>query len=176
MTETVTTTMSTPVGPLRLYARAGAIVGLWLPDSDDAQPVAVPRPRDPLLQQCIEQLHEYFAGTRRAFDLPLEPAGTPFQKLAWDALLTIPYGETRSYGEQAAKIGRPHASRAVGAANGKNPISIIIPCHRVIGASGKLTGYGGGLPMKQWLLEHERASVQPYLIQRPSSRSDGRLP
>jgi len=102
------------------------------------------------------QLREYFDGKRTAFDLALHPKGTPFQKAVWKALLTIPYGETRSYGDIAKAIGRPAAVRAVGLANGRNPLPIVVPCHRVIGASGKLVGYGGGLPVKQALLDRER--------------------
>lgn len=101
------------------------------------------------------ELEEYFAGTRRTFAVPLAPKGTPFQQAVWHALLDIPYGDTVSYGELAARIGRPGAVRAVGAANGANPIPVIIPCHRVIGSDGKLTGYGGGIERKQWLLAHE---------------------
>lgn len=109
-----------------------------------------------MLARAAAQLAAYFAGERRDFDLPLAPQGTPFQQRVWDALLAIPYGAVRSYGDVARAIGRPAASRAVGAANGRNPIAIIVPCHRVIGASGQLTGYGGGLPTKRWLLEHEQ--------------------
>jgi methylated-DNA-[protein]-cysteine S-methyltransferase len=108
-----------------------------------------------VLELAAAQIREYFAGERRAFDIPLEPKGTAFQRLVWDALLEIPYGVSCSYGDIAKAIRRPAASRAVGAANGRNPIAIIVPCHRVIGASGSLTGYGGGLPTKQWLLAHE---------------------
>jgi methylated-DNA-[protein]-cysteine S-methyltransferase len=108
------------------------------------------------LAEPIHQLTEYFNGTRRTFNLRLAPQGTPFQQRVWQELLTIPYGETRSYGELARQIGQPNASRAVGLANGANPISIVVPCHRVIGANGTLTGYGGGLKNKQWLLTLER--------------------
>jgi len=111
----------------------------------------------PLIKRAAKQLKEYFAGKRREFDLPLEQAGTDFQKKVWSALFTIPYGETRSYGEIAKQIGSPNASRAVGMANHNNPISIICPCHRVIGAGGSLTGYGGGLPLKEYLLKLEGA-------------------
>ena len=104
------------------------------------------------------QLMEYFDGRRRQFDLPLAPNGTPFQERVWKALLDIPYGETISYGELAARIGRRSASRAVGLANGSNPLPIVIPCHRVIGSNGKLTGYGGGLAIKERLLAHERGA------------------
>jgi methylated-DNA-[protein]-cysteine S-methyltransferase len=110
---------------------------------------------DSAFTEACGQLDEYFAGERTEFDLPLNPAGTPFQRRVWDALKTIPYGEIRSYGEIAEQIGRPGAARAVGLANGRNPISIVVPCHRVIGASGALTGYGGGLERKQYLLDLE---------------------
>ena len=107
----------------------------------------------------IKQLDDYFKGRRTQFDLPLAPDGTEFQQQVWQALLSIPYGQTMSYGELAKIIHRPKASRAVGAANGANPIPIIIPCHRVIGASGSLTGFGGGLPTKKWLLAHEQSHL-----------------
>jgi methylated-DNA-[protein]-cysteine S-methyltransferase len=146
-------TLPSPVGDLRLYAHADELTGVYLPDQE--APVA-PELGSPVLAAAAAQLREYFAGTRREFDIPLAPRGTGFQALVWRALTTIPYGETRSYGELARGIGRPAASRAVGAANGKNPISIIVPCHRVIAANGELTGYAGGLAAKRWLLEHER--------------------
>ena len=106
-----------------------------------------------------QQLDAYFAGELQTFDLPLHMAGTPFQKQVWQGLLTIPYGTTISYAELARRIGRPGASRAVGAANGRNPIGIIVPCHRVIGANGTLTGYGGGLDRKEWLIAHEAGAL-----------------
>ncbi len=109
-----------------------------------------------MLAVAAAQLDEYFAGDRLVFDVPLGAQGTGFQQLVWRALTQIPFAETRSYGALAASIGRPSASRAVGAANGKNPISILVPCHRVVGASGLLTGYAGGMLAKQWLLDHER--------------------
>ena len=109
----------------------------------------------PLLDAAAAQLDEYFSGDRRDFDLPLDPRGSPFQLRAWQALCTIPYGETVSYGEQARRLGDVNKARAVGAANGRNPISIIVPCHRVIGSDGSLTGFGGGIPTKAWLLAHE---------------------
>ena len=108
-----------------------------------------------IIEQCITQLDEYFAGTRTIFDLAIRPHGTDFQQTTWAALCTIDCGKTASYGQIAAQIGRPKAPRAVGMANNKNPIYIIIPCHRVVGADGKLVGYGGGLWRKEWLLEHE---------------------
>ncbi|MGE5361234.1 MAG: methylated-DNA--[protein]-cysteine S-methyltransferase [Bacteroidales bacterium] len=116
------------------------------------------------LAEPLRQLTEYFSGGRRRFDLRLAPHGTPFQQRVWQELLTIPYGETRSYGELARQIGRPNASRAVGLANGANPISIVVPCHRVIGANGTLTGYGGGLKNKEWLLALERAQAAARLF------------
>jgi methylated-DNA-[protein]-cysteine S-methyltransferase len=109
------------------------------------------------IAEVRRQVHEYSAGERTEFDLELAPQGTAFQHAVWDALLTIPYGETRSYGEIARLIGQPQAARGVGAANGANPIGLIVPCHRVIGADGSLTGYGGGLPLKRALLAHEAA-------------------
>jgi methylated-DNA-[protein]-cysteine S-methyltransferase len=146
-----------PIGPLRVMASQAAVVGVYLPESTDA-PVVPAREvaNHPLLDRAAAQLAEYFAGTRTVFDLPLAPSGTPFQRRVWQELCTIPYGATTSYGAIATAIGAPSASRAVGAANGRNPISIVVPCHRVIGASGQLTGYGGGLPVKRWLLDHEQ--------------------
>jgi len=111
----------------------------------------------PILAEALLQLTEYFEGTRTTFSLPLDIDGTEFQQLAWSALARIPYGHTMTYGEQAASIGRPRAVRAIGTANSKNPIAILLPCHRVIGADGSLTGYAGGLDKKIWLLDHERS-------------------
>ena len=153
------TTMPSPLGALRLYAVAGELVGLYLP----AQ--AAPRGVEQCVEQCdvlervTAQLAEYFAGRRRTFDLPLSPRGTSFQVLVWDALTRIPLGETRSYRELARSLARPSAYRAVGAANGQNPISIIVPCHRLVGSNGDLTGYAGGIAAKRWLLDHERATA-----------------
>ena len=146
-------TAPSPLGRLRLFARGEELVGLHLPTSEEPD---APVRATPVLERTVRQLEEYFAGTRHAFDLPLAPEGTGFQQLVWRALLAIPYGGTCSYGAIARSIGRPAASRAVGAANGANPIAIIVPCHRVIGASGDLTGYGGGMVAKRWLLDHER--------------------
>jgi methylated-DNA-[protein]-cysteine S-methyltransferase len=142
----------TPVGRIRLVEEDGELTALHL---NDEGPVTVPDPLSPLLARARAQLEEYFAGARRDFDLPLAPRGTPFQRAVWRALSAIPFGVTRTYGEIAAVVGKPTASRAVGAANGQNPIAIVVPCHRVIGANGTLTGFGGGLPMKKWLLRHE---------------------
>jgi methylated-DNA-[protein]-cysteine S-methyltransferase len=112
------------------------------------------------LQEAIRQLRAYFAGKLENFDLPLAPEGTPFQRAVWKLLCDIPYGETISYGELARRVGNPKASRAVGLANGSNPIAIVIPCHRVIGSNGKLTGYGGGLPLKEKLLALEQRQLR----------------
>ena len=141
-----------PVGRLRLACRDGALTSLERTEEPCRDTC------DGLLLRAKAQLDEYFAGTRRRFDLPLAPEGTAFQKKVWAALETIPYGETRTYGELAAMIGSPKAARAVGGANHANPISIIIPCHRVIGADGSLTGYGNGLPMKAYLLNMEHSN------------------
>ncbi len=159
-------TMSSPIGLLTLVANDAAIVAIrWDEDTPDSHnPVDVKLGEDfvdvsagehAVLDQAVEQLAEYFAGERVDFDLPLDPDGTPFQKKAWDALVKIPFGETISYGEQAVMLGDKNKSRAVGAANGKNPIPIVVPCHRVVGSNGHLTGFAGGLNMKAWLLDHE---------------------
>lgn len=153
---TLTTTMPSPLGPLQLFATGDQLVGLYM--SEPPAIAAIER-RSDVLVRAIAQLTEYFAGARRVFDLPLALDGTAFQQRVWQTLLDIPHGATWSYGELARAIGKPSASRAVGAANGKNPISIIVPCHRVIGANGDLTGYGGGMPAKRWLLAHEHAPV-----------------
>jgi methylated-DNA-[protein]-cysteine S-methyltransferase len=167
MTTTVTfpATMlayDAPFGELRLYARGDDLLALTLPNHPGPD-APTPSRVTGVLAQTRRQLDEYFAGKRRDFDLPLAPEGTAFQQKVWRALLKIGFGETWSYGQLARSIGRPAASRAVGAANGRNPIAIIIPCHRVIGTNGTLTGYGGGLPTKQWLLGHEGAQIQPSL-------------
>jgi len=124
-----------------------------------AESGAAPKPGNPLLTEAVGQLHAYFAGQLRDFELPLDLAGTEFQRRVWLELTRIPYGETRTYQEMARAIGSPKAVRAVGAANGANPIAIVVPCHRVIGAHGKLVGYGGGLPLKRRLLALERAAL-----------------
>ena len=147
-------TLTTPIGELMLTADDdGALTGVNLPNRHP-DPAGWERD-DGLLADARRQLTEYFAGERTAFDLPLRPAGAPFQLRVWEALLRIPYGETASYGEIARELGHPTASRAVGAANGRNPIAIVVPCHRVIGADGSLTGYGGGLECKRALLDLE---------------------
>jgi len=154
--------MDSPIGRLLLISRETALIGVYMdvPPRSGEPDLTVGACRDPsagALGVAAQQLREYFAATRRQFDLPLELHGTPFQGRVWRALSEIPYGETWSYGQLARYLGNPGASRAVGLANGRNPISIILPCHRVIGADGSLTGYGGGLPRKQWLLAHEAA-------------------
>ena len=113
----------------------------------------------PVLDAACAQIDEYLSGARRAFDLPLDLSGTGFQVDAWRALARVPYGTTATYAQQAASIGRPTATRAIGAANGRNPVAIVLPCHRIVGSDGSLTGFGGGLPVKKWLLEHERRIV-----------------
>jgi len=152
------THMESPIGRLLLVSDGEALTGLYMDtpasppqDRRDWREAASAAP----LPAALLQLGEYFAGTRREFDLPLRLRGTEFQERVWRGLLDIRYGETWSYGELARRIGNPNASRAVGLANGRNPISILVPCHRVIGADGSLTGYGGGLARKQWLLAHE---------------------
>jgi len=155
------TIVPSPLGPLTLIASADALIGLYFPERGPSV-AAGEDAGHAILAQTTQELTAYFAGRLRAFTVPLAPAGTPFQLAAWQALRDIPYAETRSYGEQAVRIGRPRASRAVGAANGANPISFIVPCHRVIGASGSLTGFGGGRPAKQWLLAHEAAQQRLF--------------
>jgi methylated-DNA-[protein]-cysteine S-methyltransferase len=155
------TTMPSPVGELLLSGRDGALTGLTM-HRGAAPPVHTSwRRDDAMFAGAREQLHEYFAGTRTDFDLALAPAGTEFQQRVWRALCEIPYGDTTSYGAIARQLGTPDASRAVGLANGRNPIAIVIPCHRVIGSDGSLTGYGGGLDRKRWLLDHERGVRHP---------------
>ena len=148
---------ATPVGELTLVASSAGLRELLWPERPDP-PSAIEAPSK-LLDEAARQLNAYFAGELRRFDLPLDLAGTEFQLRAWRALADSPYGETISYGEQARQLGRPRAARAVGAANGRNPLPIVLPCHRVVGAGGSLVGFGGGLSRKQRLLEHE-ASVR----------------
>ncbi len=142
-----------PIGWLKISGDDAAIVSLQFVE----EAMGPTGHRSLLLERCIEQLHGYFQGERRDFDLPLVLHGSEFQKMVWAKLLEIPYGSTASYHDIALRIGAPRAVRAVGHANGQNPIAIIVPCHRVIGANGKLVGYGGGLWRKQWLLQHERS-------------------
>jgi len=152
--------MDSPVGRLTLVGGGGKLAGLYMTEQRHRPAEDHFGDRDDtLFPDVVGQLAEYFAGERTEFTVPLAPRGTPFQHLVWDALRAVPYGETVTYGELAERIGRPSAARAVGHANGHNPISIIVPCHRVVGAAGALTGYGGGLPRKRFLLAHERRLV-----------------
>jgi methylated-DNA-[protein]-cysteine S-methyltransferase len=149
--------LQSPIGRLMLASDGAALTGLYMEPSRKTQSTDgwSEDAAAPPLAAALRQLTEYFAGTRREFDLPLRLRGTEFQKRVWQELTEIPYGQTWSYGELAKRINNPSASRAVGLANGRNPISILVPCHRVIGADGSLTGYGGGLERKRWLLAHE---------------------
>jgi methylated-DNA-[protein]-cysteine S-methyltransferase len=157
------TMIATPVGELTLIASADGLRAVLWPGDDELR-VRIGMDDDAsspassaVLARAEEQLDEYFTAGRRSFDIPLDAIGSEFQRSAWAALLTIPYGDTISYGEQAARLGDRRKARAVGAANGRNPISIIVPCHRVVGASGALTGFAAGVGTKAWLLDHERA-------------------
>ncbi|MEV3929341.1 MULTISPECIES: methylated-DNA--[protein]-cysteine S-methyltransferase [unclassified Streptomyces] len=164
MTSTPTTTrqhtvVDSPYGALTLVATDGALCGLYMTAQRHRPPeetFGAPDPRP--FGETVRQLDAYFAGELTDFDLPMRLEGTAFQRSVWAELVRIPYGETRSYGELADRLGKPGASRAVGLANGRNPVGIIVPCHRVIGASGSLTGYGGGLDRKQRLLAFERGT------------------
>jgi methylated-DNA-[protein]-cysteine S-methyltransferase len=161
--------MESPIGTLTIVADEDAIAAIWFDNEFDGRHAGAHNPTGTslgptaqvdagecaVLDRAVEQLEEYFRGERTEFDLPLAPRGTPFQQQAWLALREIPFGETTTYGEQARTLGDPNKSRAVGAANGKNPIPIVVPCHRVVGANGHLTGFGGGLDKKAWLLDHE---------------------
>jgi methylated-DNA-[protein]-cysteine S-methyltransferase len=160
--------MDSPLGPLTLVASDRGLRAVMWPDDAlvEEEPVEddlIDDASHPVLVAAVSQLEEYFDGKRTDFDLPLDLVGTNFQVACWLALDDIPYGETRTYGEQASSVGRPTATRAVGAANGRNPVSIVLPCHRVIGADGSLTGFGGGLDAKRWLLDHEHSLAAPAL-------------
>lgn len=159
-------TFDSPVGKLKLVARGSKLAAiLWENDKPGRVRLGPMREDEgsPVLAQAERQLDEYFAGKRSRFDLPLEFAGTVFQRKVWQALLTIPFGETRSYTDIAKQIGSAKAVRAVGAANGRNPISIVVPCHRVIGASGDLTGFAGGVDVKRKLLDLECGATAPEI-------------
>lgn len=153
------TLMDSPVGRLTLVASDAGLQAVWWPDDARALPVDDCNAEHPVLAATRMQLSEYFDGARREFTVPLAPAGTPFQQKAWEVLRGIAYGQTITYGEQARRLGDPRKARAVGAANGRNPISIIVPCHRVVGASGALTGFAGGMAAKQWLLDFEQGQA-----------------
>lgn len=168
------THVDSPIGRLLLLSDESALRGLYMDVAGHEPPGRanwVERPQARPLRAAAEQLGEYFAGARRRFDLPLDMPGTPFQQRVWQALSEIPFGETSSYGQLAARIGKPGAARAVGLANNRNPISLIVPCHRVIGADGSLTGYGGGLDRKRWLLAHE-ADAQGWMMRHPAAAAD----
>jgi len=155
------TRMDSPIGTLTLASDESGLRQINFPENGRPAPSPPDWQDDSsAFAEVLRQLRAYFAGDLEAFDLPLAPEGTPFQRKVWDKLLTIPYGETISYGQLAMRVGNPNASRAVGLANGSNPIPIIIPCHRVIGSNGKLTGYGGGLPIKEKLLALEKRQLR----------------
>lgn len=165
----VSTQVSSPVGRLTLVASdAGLAAVLW--ENDPPRRVRLnisgERASHPVLVETTRQLAEYFAGHRQRFVLALDPSGTPFQRKVWGALMTIPFGETRSYAQLAAQIGHPSAARAVGAANGRNPLSIVAPCHRVVGSTGALTGFAGGLDVKAYLI-----ALEAQQLKNPGSRS-----
>lgn len=161
--ELVSRKLETPIGTLTLIANAHGLTAVLWPEDPVGRVNVKARAENsqethPVLELTSTQLTEYFAGHRREFDVPLAPRGTDFQKEVWRALAEIPFGETRSYGDIARRIRRPKAVRAVGGANGRNPISIIVPCHRVVGATGALTGFAGGLRIKEYLLRLEQSS------------------
>ncbi len=161
-TVTVTSALDSPIGPITLTASDGYLTGVHMHEQRHAPTASEEWVRDDeALRPVAEQLAAYFAGRLTRFDLPMRLSGTEFQQTVWCALRDIPFGETMSYGELARRVGRPGASRAVGLANGRNPVAIIVPCHRVIGSDGSLTGYGGGIDRKVWLLEHEGADYRP---------------
>ncbi len=157
--------IDSPLGALLTVRDEVGLTMLYLPTGKNAK---APDPTwnhdEGAFADVGDQLEEYFAGRRQHFELALHPSGTEFQQRVWKQLRSIPYGETASYGQTAAAIGHPNGSRAVGLANGRNPISIIVPCHRVIGANGSMTGYGGGIEAKQWLLAHERRVAGSTLL------------
>lgn len=169
--------VESPIGKLKLVASEQGLVGiLWENDRPGRIRLEelVEDPKHPVLVQTENELKEYFAGQLREFTVPLDMRGTPFQKEVWEALLGIPFGETRTYGQLAVQLGNPRATRAVGAANGRNPVAIIAPCHRVIGSTGKLTGFAGGLGAKAHLLELEGGHTSPLAFDKPQDiSSDG---
>jgi methylated-DNA-[protein]-cysteine S-methyltransferase len=175
--------VDSPVGLLILKSEGEVLTGIYMSGAYEDVPGYVPSelhrwvldPTAAPLRETARQLEEYFKGERREFDLALRLDGTDFQTRAWRNLMEIPYGRTRSYGEQALRIGNPKASRAVGLANGKNPIPIVVPCHRVIGANGSLTGFGGGLARKRWLLAHEGSQIMGNMTLNTAPLPSGRL-
>ncbi|MFO1090719.1 MAG: methylated-DNA--[protein]-cysteine S-methyltransferase [Hyphomicrobiales bacterium] len=161
MTATVYTWLDSPIGRLLLAGNGESLSVIGFPQGKGTvEPHRGWERDDKAFSNARRQLTEYFDGERQSFELPLAPVGTPFQLAVWQALEAIPFGVTISYGELARRVGNPAASRAVGAANGANPLPIVVPCHRVIGSTGKLTGFGGGLDTKQWLLAHEGVAVR----------------
>jgi methylated-DNA-[protein]-cysteine S-methyltransferase len=150
------TVVSSPIGPLTLVREGGDLVRLAMSPPTELEPGALGERSDEGFDSVVRQLGEYFAGERTAFDLPLRPVGSDFELAVWDQLTRIPYGETRSYGFVARAVGEPGGAQAVGAANGRNPLAVVVPCHRVIGADGSLVGFGGGLPRKRFLLDLEQ--------------------
>ena len=159
------TTMESPLGPLRLLADDKGLRGLYYQDHKNIPNLDSNADENhPVLSETRQQLEEYFCGERRDFELPLSLQGTPFMLEVWEALGKIPFGAKVTYGQLAESIGRPKASRAVGRANGLNPISIVLPCHRVVGSNGKLTGYAGGLGNKDWLLRHEKETRTARMV------------
>lgn len=154
------TYLTSPIGTIKIQSNGRAITALSLSDEAPAENMKSP-PECPVLQQAVAQLTAYFAGSLKHFDLPLEPIGTEFQKQVWEKLALVPFGSTQSYADIARAINNPKGVRAVGLANSKNPIAIVVPCHRVIGSNGKLTGYAGGLERKEWLLKHEGGFASP---------------
>lgn len=159
-TPLYSTSLESPLGPLLLIAEVDALCGVYLPEPrwPPAEP-GLARPDLPILVQTARELGEYFSGQRRSFAVPTRARGTSFQRAVWAELAQIEFGETRSYADVARALAQPSATRAVGAANGKNPLSIVVPCHRVIGSDRSLTGYAGGVARKQWLLDHEARLV-----------------
>jgi methylated-DNA-[protein]-cysteine S-methyltransferase len=155
MENTLSTRITSPIGVLTLTSNGNALTHLLITRENEPDGEEVPPEADHVLAAAREQLDAYFDMRLTCFDLPLEPRGTDFQRRVWDSLRAIPFGETISYAELARRIDNPKAVRAVGAANGRNPLMIIVPCHRVIGADGSLTGFGGGIDRKRWLLDHE---------------------
>ncbi len=170
MDATVFTEIPSPIGSLRLVAHEGALIGLAMQPT--RAPEAAWRRDDAAMRSFREQLQAYLAGELRRFTLPLAPRGTEFQQRVWQALTRLEFGETVSYGELARRVDQPGASRAVGSANNRNPIAIVVPCHRVVGADGRLVGFGGGLPRKQWLLRHEAELLaREFRLTAPEART-----
>ena len=164
MSNLQTTYYKTPIGIAKIDGDENGIQSISVLDESTSDTISIPEDTPSCLQDCVTQLDEYFAGKRTVFDLQLNPQGTTFQQSVWDELLNIPFGSTRTYLEQTKQLGDVKAIRAVASANGKNPIWIVIPCHRVIGSDGSLTGYAGGVWRKKWLLEHESGTKQQTLF------------